>query len=40
MYYSEVPADTTIFEEGAIGTCFFIIERGLIEIRTKDKPSK
>ena len=40
IYYAEVDEDVELFAEGSPGTCFFIIEKGLVEISIKDKPSK
>ena len=40
MTYAEVPEQTQIFKQGAIGLNFYIIEKGLVEIRVNDQTVK
>ena len=40
MFYCSVPADTLIFSEGSKAMCFFIIEKGMMQIVSNDKIKK
>lgn len=40
MFYCEVKAGDTVFQQGEIGHCFFIVEKGYLEILVNDKPKK
>lgn len=40
MFYCSVPAEHYIFKEGDKAECFFIIEKGMMQVITKDKVKK
>jgi cGMP-dependent protein kinase len=40
MFYCSVPTDQYIFKEGSKALCFFIIEKGMMQIITNEKVKK
>ncbi len=40
MFYCSVPSDTYIFDEGSKALCFFIIEKGMMQVISNDKIKK
>lgn len=40
MFYCSVPEEQFIFKEGERAECFFIIEKGMMQVITKDKVKK
>lgn len=40
MYYTEVKVGTVIYTYEDYGTCFFIVERGKLELRGDEKSKK
>ena len=40
MFYCDVNEDTFIFEAGEFGHCFFIVEKGILELLVNGKFKK
>ena len=40
MFYCEIDEGATVFEAGSIGHCFFIIEKGILDMSTNGKLKK
>lgn len=40
MFYCDVDEGTTIYESGTIGHCFFIVEKGILDMSANDKLKK
>lgn len=40
MYYCKVEEGTTIYQTGTIGYCFFIVEKGILDMSANDKLKK
>jgi CRP-like cAMP-binding protein len=36
MFWAEMDEGTTIFRQGTIGTCFYIIQQGSVEIKVEE----
>lgn len=40
MFYCTVPSETFIFEEQSKAMCFFVVEKGMMQVVVGDKPKK
>lgn len=40
MFWAEMPEGTVIFRQGTIGTCFYIIQQGEVEIKVEEETTK
>ena len=40
MFWAEMAEGSEVFRQGSIGTCFYIIEKGAVEIRVDNVVTK
>jgi len=40
MFWAEMQQGTVIFRQGTIGTCFYIIQQGAVEIKVEEEATK
>lgn len=40
MFWAEMPDNTEVFRQGTIGTCFYIIEKGSVQIKVDEEVTK
>lgn len=40
MFWAEMAENTEIFRQGTIGTCFYIIQTGSVEIKSDEEITK
>ena len=40
MYLCEMPPGAEVFRQGTVGSCFYIIQRGSVQIRVDDEDTK
>ena len=40
MYYCDVAEDTNVYEAGTYGHCFFVVEKGVLDLIIHDKVKK
>ncbi len=40
MFLAEMPPNTDIFRQGTIGSCFYIIQKGSVQIRVDNEDTK